>query len=152
MPDAASVWTLRLRSAAARIWQLSFTLLFAIWWGGLTFYAAVVVPIGTQQIGSLDQGFITQQVTRWHNGLLAAMTFYLLIESIRRPFWLRLVVGGLILIQAGLWMQHIELTQRMDLEVRSVSTDFYSQHARYLWLTSAEWLLGVAIAFAMKER
>lgn len=143
-------WTNRLRCFAASVWQTSFTLLFAAWWGGLTFYAAVVVPIGTRQLGSLEQGFVTQQVTRWHNTLLAAMTFYLLIESRRRPRWFRMIVGGLLLVQAGLWLQHQQLTALMDTTSQSVTDDFYAEHAIYLWLTTAEWLLGIAIAWAMK--
>lgn len=34
-----------------------------MWWGGLCFYAVVIVPIGTEVIGSVEQGFITQRVT-----------------------------------------------------------------------------------------
>ncbi|MFM8571811.1 MAG: hypothetical protein ACKOAU_09465 [Pirellula sp.] len=43
-------------------------ILWGLWWGGLSFYAIVVVPIGTEQIGSVAQGFITQRVTQWHEG------------------------------------------------------------------------------------
>src|SRR5258707_15304973 len=37
---------------------------FAVWLGGLTFYALVVVPVGTQVLGGpVAQGFVTQAVT-----------------------------------------------------------------------------------------
>ncbi|MCA9269901.1 MAG: hypothetical protein KDA41_15580, partial [Planctomycetales bacterium] len=41
------------------------------WWGGLTFYAGVVVPVGAAVFGSTEQGFVTQRVTNWLNLLLA---------------------------------------------------------------------------------
>ena len=35
------------------------------WQGGFTFYAGVVVPVGTDVLGSsLKQGFVTRRVTR----------------------------------------------------------------------------------------
>src|SRR5260370_16274673 len=38
------------------------------WQGGFTFYAAVVVPVGQDVLGShLAQGFITRQVTNYLN-------------------------------------------------------------------------------------
>ena len=38
------------------------------WLGGFTFYAAVVVPVGQEDLGShLEQGFITRQVTKYLN-------------------------------------------------------------------------------------
>src|SRR5947209_19521490 len=44
------------------LWLLMF------WLGGFTFYAAVVVPIGTEVLGSAaDQGWITRRVTPWLN-------------------------------------------------------------------------------------
>ena len=37
----------------------------ALWLGGFTFYALVVVPTGTDVLGgSVEQGFVTQAVTR----------------------------------------------------------------------------------------
>ena len=39
----------------------------AFWLGGFTFYTSVVIPVGTHTLGSVRQGFITQQVTGWLN-------------------------------------------------------------------------------------
>src|SRR3954471_15293662 len=45
---------------------LVFALMF--WQGGFTFYSAVVVPIGTDVLGSAaEQGWITRRVTVWLN-------------------------------------------------------------------------------------
>ena len=135
-------------SAERRLWSTFVVLLFAVWWGGLTFYAAIVVPIGGEQIGETEQGFVTQQVTRWHNALLTAMTVCLLIEACRQKRWpLWAVVCGLGVINAALLYQHLQLTTLMDMRGRSVSNDFYAQHAIYLWLTTVEWVIGLAIPF-----
>ena len=130
-------------------------LLFAVWWGGLTFYAAVVVPIGTGQIGETEQGFVTQQVTQWHNVLLTAMTVCLLTQAWRQKRWLLWTVAvGLAVIDVALIVQHLQLTAVMDFSTRSVPDGFYPQHAIYLWLTSVEWILGLAVPFfaALPER
>src|SRR2546428_9021513 len=61
------------------------------WQGGFTFYAAVVVPVGQQVLGSdLEQGFITRQVTQWLNvaGAVALVPLawdVLAAERRRRP-------------------------------------------------------------------
>src|SRR5215468_6101686 len=48
------------------------------WQGGFTFYAAVVVPVGQNELGShLQQGFITRQVTDYLN-LSGAIALFLL--------------------------------------------------------------------------
>jgi hypothetical protein len=52
------------------------TLVWALWWGGLTFYASVVVPTGARILHShTKQGFITQEVTNWINvtGMVAGL-------------------------------------------------------------------------------
>ena len=56
---------------------------FSLWWGGLTFYAAVVLPIASEQFGSTEQGLVTEQVAVWHNGLLTIMTLCVLIDAAR---------------------------------------------------------------------
>ena len=51
-----SPWTLLRRFVTMA--ALAFSL------GGFSFYAAVVVPTGTQVLDATSQGFVTQQVTR----------------------------------------------------------------------------------------
>ena len=44
-----------------------------VWQGGFMFYGAVVVPVGSEVLGShLQQGFVTQSVTNYLN-LIGAM-------------------------------------------------------------------------------
>ncbi|MFO0944282.1 MAG: hypothetical protein U0930_26535 [Pirellulales bacterium] len=130
------------------IWQVILLLVWAMWWGGLSFYAIFVVPTGTEQIGSVSQGFITQQVTMWHNGLTGVFLLCLLLEAFKRGNrWLWSMTFGLAFIEVGLVYWHRHLTSEMDFVAQSVPSSFYRQHAVYLWLTAAEWLIGVGLAF-----
>src|SRR5439155_5028550 len=87
------------------------------WQGGFTFYAAVVVPVGQQELGShLQQGFITRQVTNYLN-LAGAVALILLgwdvaatrdKSATRR--WARWVawMGMIITLLALVWLhQHL---------------------------------------------
>src|SRR5258708_24657032 len=65
-------------------------LALAGWWGALTFYGLVVVPEGTEQLGSQTQGLVTQQVTRTLNLMgvaVAALVFFELRRSGTWPAW-----------------------------------------------------------------
>src|SRR5947209_9415057 len=77
------------------------------WTGGFTFYAAVVVPVGAEVLGShRDQGYITQKVTNYLN-LAGAAALPLLAWDIvaardpsrlrRRARWLAWLGMGLTL-------------------------------------------------------
>ena len=137
---------IRDRRFARVLWLSLLILVFAVWWGGLTFYAVIVVPIGTEQIGSTDQGFITQEVTRWHNALLTAMAAGLLLDAwLRRCRRLGIVAAVLAAIDAALFFEHSVLTEMMDFTNRAVEDEFYPRHAVYLWLTTAEWAIGFAL-------
>ncbi len=128
------------------IWKVFLLLVWAAWWGGLCFYAAVVVPIGTELIGSVEQGFITQRVTQWHNGLSGLFLVGLLIEAFRqrsRGLWAIAVVLAIIDIALVVW--HAKLTGMMDFQQQAVPGSFYAQHAIYLWITGVEWLMGMAM-------
>jgi hypothetical protein len=121
-------------------------LLWGVWWGGLCFYAVVVVPIGTDSIGSVDQGFITQRVTWWHNLIFAAFLVCLAVEAYRRrhrTLWA--FAFALTTIDIALILWHARLTQMMDFDSRSVPGHFYGEHAVYLWITAAEWGLGILL-------
>lgn len=127
-------------------WRVFLLLVWAAWWGGLCFYAVVVVPIGTELVGSVEQGFITQRVTQWHNGLSWLFLVCLLIEAGRRrsrKLWV--IAAMLAIIDIALVVWHARLTAMMDFKHQGVPSSFYAQHAIYLWITAAEWLLGMAM-------
>jgi hypothetical protein len=127
-------------------WQVFLLIIWAIWWGGLSFYAIFVVPTGTGLIGSVEQGIITQGVTRWHNILSAGFLVCLVVEAIRARSPVLWFFGiALAIIEMALISWHAQLTQMIDFTDHSVSSGFYSQHAIYLWLTALEWFLGIAL-------
>ena len=142
-----SIDAIRIRKA---LWSNLLWLVWAMWWGGLSFYALVVVPIGTELVGSVEQGFITQKVTIWHNGLSILFVFCLAIEAYtRKSRVLWVVVSLLMMIDLALVFGHAKLTSQMDFESQSVPSGFYAQHANYLWITASEWVLGMAIPLCL---
>ncbi|MCA9054512.1 MAG: hypothetical protein KDA75_11785 [Planctomycetaceae bacterium] len=117
----------------------------ACWWGGLTVYAAVVVPVGAAVLGSVEQGFVTQRVTNWLN-VLAAVSLLttarpVLMSGHRRlqASWsiFALTLGAL----AGL---HPVLDSLLNADTCEVLDPerFYTLHQFYLWATTAQWLAG----------
>lgn len=50
---------------------------------------------------------------------------------------------GILLV--ALMQYRVRLTNQMDYMARDVADGFYHQHAIYLWLTTLQWLLGLAI-------
>ncbi len=127
-------------------WRILLLLVWASWWGGLSFYAIVVVPVGTEEIGSVEQGFITQRVSQWHNALTGLFILILLIEAAwRRSIGLCIVGAMLTIIDIALLVDHAKLTGMMDFKLHTVPSSFYDQHAVYLWIVAVEWLLGLTI-------
>lgn len=122
-------------------------LVFAILWlGGLTFYAAVVVPIGADITSSTTQGFVTQRVTVWLNVL---GTCYIVVTArdladtsrrLRQLLWCVLAAS-----QLTLWWLHPLLGRMLDPTTLSVadSAVFYPWHRVYLATTSIQWATGV---------
>ncbi len=143
------------RSGPAQIdpvWRPLFLLVWAVWWGGLTFYAAVVVPLGTDEFGSMEQGFLTQRVSLWLNlacGVMIAGLICWTLATRRRS--LGLLTGGLAVVTALLVYQHLRMTRMMDVELRGVTPGFYAEHAVYLWLTTAQWILGAGVPWLLSR-
>ena len=125
-------------------WRFFLHLAWAIWWGGIFFYGAVVVPIGTEAIGSVEQGFITQKVSRVHNVVAIAFLICLAFETARtRSRLIGILTATLAINVLFLVRWHSHLSGLLSVHDHSVSSGFYQQHAVYLGLIAFEWLLGI---------
>jgi hypothetical protein len=123
---------------------------FAIWFGGFGFYASIVVPIGTEVLGSsLNQGMITRQVTVWINvfsGIALAMMFLESCFSWKRlskelrstQLALCLLMGVALLVLVYL---HPMLDSMIDVPEVEVTDEarFYPLHRVYLWVSTIQW-------------
>jgi hypothetical protein len=130
--------------------------LLLFWQGGFLFYSAVVVPLGTEQLGQVGQGFMTQAVTIWLNriGWLALLVFAWDAAIARDPKrGRRLARLGIVVVCAGLlaalhFYLHGLLSSQLDLdEMRyRTRTRFYERHWWYLMISTAHWLVMLVFA------
>ena len=130
-------------------------MLLAVWWGGFTFYALVVVPTGHKVLKSkVRQGFITQQVTNRLNVLAAAMVAMLLWQQTastreaKPPARLRvawLSWAAVVVTLVALLSMHTRLDALLDPASRSLTDDdrFYVWHRWYLISATVQWLAGM---------
>jgi hypothetical protein len=121
---------------------------FCFWQGGFTFYASVVVPVGQEVFGHLDQGFITRQVTFFLNlsGVIACLILAWDLfgsggqrgsgQVGRIALWL-VLVGAL----AVLFRMHSQLDRLLDLDALVVADPgaFHPLHRLYLWVSTMQW-------------
>lgn len=124
---------------------------FATWFGGFGFYVSIVVPIGTDVLGSpFAQGMITRLVTPWINIFGGIAFAFMLVEVIvswrRASYWYRFSQLGLWLIMVSaliaLAILHPALDGMIDLNAESVSdsSKFYDLHRVYLWVSTVQWI------------
>ena len=114
----------------------------ALWLGGLTFYALIVVPVGTEILGSTGQGFITQRVTDRLN-LLSSCVLVLLLANVLKQRG-RLLTGSwlvLAITQATLFAMHPWLDAMLDGSTQAIADGelFYQRHGIYLDVTAVQW-------------
>jgi hypothetical protein len=127
--------------------RLAWLTLAITWLGGLTFYAAIVVPIGAEITSSTTQGFVTQRVTFWLNllgtGYVAVTAGDLTGRSNRGRQCLWVVLAA---AQSSLWLLHPVLGRMLDPATLSLSEvdAFYQWHRLYLVATAIQWGAGVA--------
>lgn len=125
---------------------------FLLWQGGFLFYAAVVVPVGTDVFGAASQGSVTQRVTWWLNVSGAAWAAVFLIDALpdgRRARARLILWAASVLILAGLCVLHPMLGELFDADDARVldRRGFRRLHIAYLWLSTVHWLLGLALAW-----
>ena len=126
---------------------------FAVWIGGFTFYASVVVPIGTDVLGSkTTQGLITQRVTNVLNIVCSLTLIVMAIEawwsggarSRRTNLIVGTTIGVIALGLIALACIHPILDGEIDVEHEGVQDEprFYGWHRVYLWVSTLQWLAG----------
>ncbi len=71
----------------SKLWRILLESAWIFWLGGMTFYIAIVVPVGGEILGAATQGEVTQSVTWYMNlaGLLAISVWG--VEHWRRDAW-----------------------------------------------------------------
>ena len=138
---------IRITGFLQNIWTLLVCITWGVWWGGLTFYALVVVPIGTSDLGSVEQGFVTQRVTIAHNWLSVLLILCLIFESFNRSSRYLFGLGiALSILTFELFRWHGHLSSMMNFQERTVQAGFYQEHAFYLWLIATQWIIGLLVS------
>jgi hypothetical protein len=137
--------------ASLRRYLVLLTLLF--WQGGFTFYAAVVVPIGAEVLGSAEaQGWVTRRVTDWLNlsGLAAVAVLSWDVAACRDPDARRrrlrwLALGLLAATLAVLFGLHPRLDALLDVSQGRIRDRpaFHGLHRWYLWVSTLQWACGL---------
>jgi len=129
---------------------------FLLWQGGFLFYAAVVVPIGTEVLNDATlQGLVTQKVTVVLNNFGWAWSAIFLWDacfakdpSRWRRYW-RLIGGAICaLLLAVLYWIHSELDAHIDMTLERVRgrPSFRNWHIAYLWVSTAHWAIATVLA------
>jgi hypothetical protein len=126
-----------------------------LWWqGGFVFYAAVVVPIGTDVHGEFQQGLVTQRVTNWLNGIgvIWHVVFALDLRAGKDTFRKRRVARGLMwAISLGCLGLLIGIHLAMDTHIRPYGlhddANFRRWHIAYLMISTVQWVLALANAW-----
>jgi hypothetical protein len=132
------------------------TLVMAMWMGGFTFYAIIVIPTAAKVLGSERQvGFITQQVTRWLNLIGVAALLVLLWNvvagwnrrALRIRYGLVMTWLAMVMAQIGLFITHPLIDRLLDPEQHKVHgyDKFYNLHRVYLILATLQW--GAALLY-----
>jgi hypothetical protein len=125
--------------------------MLALWMGGFTFYAEIVIPTATKVLGSgRHVGFITQQVTHWLNliGIIALTVFLwnLLAEwrgqSARRRLAFALAWATMVLSHTGLFAVHPLIDRLLDPQTHTIRDydHFETLHTIYLTFATAQWV------------
>jgi hypothetical protein len=121
------------------------------WQGGLTFYSAVVIPIGARVLGShRNQAVITREVVQVATGvgLLSLVLFFWDVLATRDlASWRRLGRQFLAMGVAFTWVVlsclQLLLDQRFDADSLRVedAPSFHELHRLYLGIFMAQWVL-----------
>lgn len=135
-----------------------FSLLLALtfWQGGFMFYGAVVVPVGSEVLGSHQmQGWVTRSVSVYLNlaGLAAVAVWAWDMAATSDPSssrrWLRWGLWTILLLTLGMqfWL-HRSLDELLDLETFRIidRSQFRVLHRWYLNISTLQWAASMMLA------
>lgn len=140
-------WTIT--SSRDRLLQWLDHFLWPLWFGGLTFYIGVVVPLGGRVLGSDTQGSVTAEVLPYLNAIgLLANLLSLLVHNPATPRSIAVLLIALqgIVTAQSLWVDRL---WRGDGVLGAVN--FYSAHRSLLWTVTALWCTSL-IAYLGRTR
>jgi hypothetical protein len=136
------------------IGRIAFVFMFAMYWGGLTFYTGIVVRIIHLVLNDpMDGGLITQKVTIVLQLLGFCTVPFMLFNDVtvlRKSKRLGLAMLSLTLLLAfalvGLLVVHAQLDGVIDAEGFGITdrVAFDAAHRRYNQTTTVQWLVAVA--------
>jgi hypothetical protein len=128
------------------------------WQGGFVFYAAVVVPTGSDVLGSFEQGRVTRHVTDVMNVIGAVALAVLAWDQLanrdpvgcRRARWLLwgILAAGLVVLV----VLHPRIESYVDFAANGRVIDypsFYQWHRVYLCVATAQWVAGLGYVAVM---
>ena len=126
--------------------------ILGFWLGGLTFYAAVVVPIANRVLGSGEQGLVTQEVTNWLNLIGVGVLVVVLADT-----WFARTRGLLIMwlvlafSQVALFVIHRQLDALIAATIpgNPAMLDFRQIHERYLIVVTVQWVAGLTLVWCV---
>jgi glycosyltransferase involved in cell wall biosynthesis len=120
-------------------------ILLCLWWGGFTFYAGIVVPVGMRVLGShFLMGKITQEVTNYINFLSLGLFIWLAYFLKKSPDSSSILVKEILAFtligsQLLLFLLHRNMSEIIDNQ--SLSAIFYLYHRIYLIVSTCIWLI-----------
>ena len=122
---------------------------FMLWQGGFVFYAAVVVPIGTELSSARDQGFVTQQVTNWLNyfGVVWCLIYLWDLLASEPSFWRKSLWQFNVMFLMFLFAIHYLLDAELDIERWRIKDPdrFRRFHIGYLIISTIQWFISLLL-------
>ena len=115
---------------------------YAFWVGGFTFYAGVVVPLGTDVLGGRAEQAAVTRVVSWYLNLTSGVALGVFLldwlasrGKARAALWLVMLA----LLGVLAWM-HPRLDAMFDYGAGVLDRrEFRPWHRTYLWVSTAQW-------------
>jgi hypothetical protein len=133
-----------LKVAARFLLQLLARVTLAAWFGGFTFYAAVVVPDLHENLGGMETGEISRRVAVYLYGIgAAALASGWLVAAIDPiPGWRGKARLGLLVINTLILVALVLMHRSLGIQIDSGQnlSAFRSFHELYLTVWTGQWL------------